>query len=826
MFTASQKQKSKLKIRPPRKTNSLVQDPSEPWKVLKAAIQDIQSRKASKWTFEQLYRLAYNLVLSKHSQYLYNNIQDEIVNHLNNNTRAQLELLIIEKYRSRQIAGPLSKSDAALILDLFKKLWDDHLISIWLISQVVMYMDRTFTKDNRLPLTYDVGLLAFQKCITLYRIDELNKNIGEVIIETMLEYFNFNRQGDIIDKSLIKAIITIFDSLVNNEGDSYYVKKFEPELLVYSHRYYTSKVNELMELQSGSMYINNVVEIIKEEENRFALFLPDRSTVKLKDLMYRDLVLSNVRTIIDLETDGLKNWIHDDNYNLITKVYKLIDVMDSNKMLLRDSLRKTVIFMGKELKYKAAVVEGEEQTDEKKKKSKKSSKELNTQFAINYIQNFISFKEKFDRIIIHSFFSDLEMAREIESACTVFLNENSRIQECLSLYIDDAIKKSLKNKSANEVEKVFDDSIMVFRFIKDKDIFEKYYKNHLAKRLLNSKSLSTDLELRMISKLKTEAGATFTSKFEGMFKDMRTSESLTLKYWMENNRTSLVDDLVRMNDGSKLDIEFSILTENFWPMSANKGMEEVEYTPVLDIARASFEKFYANMYNGRNLTWAPNMCTMDLKMNFPKRTYQINMPTLAAFIILTCFNDDSMEDGSKSICFTEIQEKTRIPTLDLIRHLQSISIPPKTRILRKTPMSKDINTTDHFSLNMEFRNPQSKFKILAVSLSNKSKTSDDSKFDATSVASRVETDEEHAQTFQSIQKSRELEVDAAIVRIMKARQSEKYQVLVAEVIRLIGDVSKRFRPQPALVKSRIEELIDKEYLRRDEEDREVFWYVA
>lgn len=829
MFTASQKQKSKSKIRPPRKTNSLVHDPSEAWKILKAAIQDIQNRKASKWTFEQLYRLAYNLVLSKHSQYLYNNVHDEIVNHLNNITRVQLEAVIIEKYRSRELNnGPLSKSDAAIILNTFKKLWDDHLISIWLISQVVMYMDRTFTKDNRLPLTYDVGLLAFQKCITSYQINELGKTIGDVIIETMLEYFNLNRHGEIIDKSLIKAIITIFDSLVNNEGDSYYVKNFEPELLIYSHRYYTNKVNELLGLQSGSMYINNVVDIISDEENRFTLFLPERSTVKLKDLMYKDLVLSNAESIIDLETDGIKKWIDDDNYSLLTKVYKLIAVMDSDKTLLRNSLRKTVLSLGKELREKSAVVEikNDEPADDKRKKTKKSSKELNTQFAINFIQNFISLKEKFDRIIIHSFFSDLEIAREIESACTVFLNENSRIQEYLSLYIDDSIKRSLKNKSAGDAEKIFDDAIMVFRFIKDKDIFEKYYKNHLAKRLLNNKSLSTELELRMISKLKTEAGAAFTAKFEGMFKDMRTSQDLTQRYWMENSGTSLMDDLVRMNDGSKLDIEFSILTDNFWPMSANKGMDDVEYSPVLDIAKASFEKFYTNTYNGRNLSWAPNMCTMDLKLNLSDKTYQVNMPTLAAFIFLTCFNDEDMEDGTKSLTFTEIQEKTKIPVADLIRHLQSISIAPKTRILKKIPMSKEINPTDRFSLNMEFKNPQSKFKILAVSMSSKSKSSSDAKFDATSAASRVETAEEHAQTFESIQKSREFEVDAAIVRIMKARQSERYQVLVAEVIRLIGDVSKRFIPQPALVKSRIEELIDKEYLRRDEEDREVFWYVA
>lgn len=48
----------------------------------------------------------------------------------------------------------------------------------------------------------------------------------------------------------------------------------------------------------------------------------------------------------------------------------------------------------------------------------------------------------------------------------------------------------------------------------------------LAKRLLLSKSASNDLEKSMVSKLKTECGSAFTSKLEGMFKDMALSTEL------------------------------------------------------------------------------------------------------------------------------------------------------------------------------------------------------------------------------------------------------------------------------------------------------------
>ena len=45
--------------------------------------------------------------------------------------------------------------------------------------------------------------------------------------------------------------------------------------------------------------------------------------------------------------------------------------------------------------------------------------------------------------------------------------------------------------------------ISLFRFLQAKDIFERFYKNKLSKRLLLGKSASDDLEKSMLSKLKT-----------------------------------------------------------------------------------------------------------------------------------------------------------------------------------------------------------------------------------------------------------------------------------------------------------------------------------
>lgn len=56
--------------------------------------------------------------------------------------------------------------------------------------------------------------------------------------------------------------------------------------------------------------------------------------------------------------------------------------------------------------------------------------------------------------------------------------------------------------SDQEIEIVLDKCMVLFRFLQEKDVFEVYYKQHLAKRLLLDKSMSDDSEKNMISKLK------------------------------------------------------------------------------------------------------------------------------------------------------------------------------------------------------------------------------------------------------------------------------------------------------------------------------------
>ena len=66
-------------------------------------------------------------------------------------------------------------------------------------------------------------------------------------------------------------------------------------------------------------------------------------------------------------------------------------------------------------------------------------------------------------------------------------------------------------------------------------------------------------------------------------------------------------------------------------------------------------------------------------------------------------------------------------------------------------------------------------------------------------------------------------LDAAIVRIMKARKTMTHSALISETVDIM---KKHFQPDVSMINARFESLIEAEYMRRDDDKPEVYVYVA
>lgn len=83
-----------------------------------------------------------------------------------------------------------------------------------------------------------------------------------------------------------------------------------------------------------------------------------------------------------------------------------------------------------------------------------------------------------------------------------------------------------------EIETVLDKSMVLFRFLQEKDVFERYYKQHLAKRLLLNKSVSDDWEKNMISKLKVGVCVQGSFHFTGVFLRVQEKNRILSRKWL------------------------------------------------------------------------------------------------------------------------------------------------------------------------------------------------------------------------------------------------------------------------------------------------------
>ncbi|GAB2280285.1 hypothetical protein Dimus_014927 [Dionaea muscipula] len=156
------------------------------------------------------------------------------------------------------------------------------------------------------------------------------------------------------------------------------------------------------------------------------------------------------------------------------------------------------------------------------------------------------------------------------------------------------------------------------------------------------------------------------------------------------------------------------------------------------------------------------------------------------------------------LTYKEIEQATGILAVDLKRCLQSLACVKGKNILRKEPMSKDIGENDVIMLNDKFASKLYKVKIGTV-------------------VAQKESEPEKQETRQRVEEDRKPQIEAAVVRIMKSRKVLDHNNLITDVTK---QLQSRFLPNPVEIKKRIESLIEREFLERDNADRKLYRYLA
>ena len=109
------------------------------WDRLAQAIREIHKKNASILSFEELYRNAYNMVLHKNGDKLYNGVREIITQRLE-------EVVISQVVPAFPLSGASSSqtspngADGANFLKVLKTVWEDHTTCMLMIRDILMYM--------------------------------------------------------------------------------------------------------------------------------------------------------------------------------------------------------------------------------------------------------------------------------------------------------------------------------------------------------------------------------------------------------------------------------------------------------------------------------------------------------------------------------------------------------------------------------------------------------------------------------------------------------------------------------------------------------------
>lgn len=566
---------------------------------------------------------------------------------------------------------------------------------------------------------------------------------------------------------------------------------------------------------SASVYIKKVEQRIEEESERAKHYLDESTEKKIVAVVEEELISRHMKTIVEMENSGVIHMLKANKIEDLSCMYKLFTRVDHGLSTIITCISAYLREQGKALVTEGDAAKGD---------------------AVAFVQSLLELKDRFDTFLHQAFSGDKDFLKMIAKDFEYFLNLNSKSPEYLSLFIDDKLKKGVKGMTEQEIEQVLDKTMVLFRYLQEKDVFERYYKQHLAKRLLLSKSVSDDSEKNMISKLKTECGCQFTSKLEGMFKDIHLSNTTNEEF--KNHVTERGINLCGV------DLSVRVLTTGFWPTQSMPTKCNIPSAP--RDAFEAFKRFYLGKHSGRQLTLQPQLGWVDLNATFygikreesdsgpsdvpaaastsavtstgpspraaktgPARKHILSVST-HQMCVLMLFN------SRERMTFEEIMTETDIPEKDLTRAIQSLAMgKPTQRILFRNSKSKDIGSLH--SLLLIFSNaivshaePSNVFTV------NDSFSSKLYRVKIQAVTAKGESEPERKETRNKVDEDRKHEIEAAIVRIMKARKRMSHANLVSEVTE---QLKSRFLPSPTIIKKRIEGLIEREYLARTSDDR-------
>lgn len=671
-----------------------------------------------------------------------------------------------------------------VLLDFYTKQWSDFRFSSKVLNGICQYLNRHWVKRKREEgnkKIYEISDLAFVQWK-----EHMLTPLSNQVTRAVLKLIEKERNGEVVNTGLIKTAVESFVQLglKGNAPEArllVYSQNFEHHFLAETTSYYTSESQVFLQQNPVPEYLKKAQKRLKDEQERCDKYLNESTRSELEKRCLQVLVEQH----LEIFYSEFQNLLDNDKNEDIGRMYELVYRLEGGLKHLKQLLEDHILRVG--LKAVQSCQESKDSVDPK-----------------SYVQALLDVHRKYNDLVNKSFDKNSLFVQALDKACTGFINKNcvseaanntGKSPELLAKYCNLLLKKSSRiNPEEEELECILNDVMVIFKYITEKDVFQKFYRNLLASRLVNDTSVSHDLEGSMISKLKQECGFEYTSKLQKMYTDTHTSKDLNDRFQEYCSANPAPNDSLQ-------GFSVMVLSDGSWPYS--RPSSEFNIAPELRTIHDRFSSFYDKQHSGRKLSWLYSQSKGEVEWSRgkPKTSHRFHCSTFQLSILFQFNHRDSLTFG-------ELQTNTMIEKdkLDqLVKQLVTFNVLALSKLSTNGATGiKDIEVqlTDTVQLNLNYSNRKIRVN-LALPLKSESKQ---------------ETEQAH----QSVKDDRMLVIQACIVRTMKSRKQLKHSLLLAEVMQQLQN----FQPSVPAIKKCIGILIEKDYIERLDGENDTYQYRA
>lgn len=273
-----------------------------------------------------------------------------------------------------------------------------------------------------------------------------------------------------------------------------------------NREYYSRKADAWILTESTPSYLIKVEKVLEEERQRVLSYLSTTTEAKLLACIDKELLEKRQVQLLEKESSGCKVMLLNDQWEDLSRMYRLFQRISNGLEPIAELVKQHILDIGNE--------KVEQRLTRLESENKEGNKDSNDD--PQFIKDLLAVHDKYLNMVNEQFASNALFQKALKDAYTKLVNQDSgkeKTADLVASFCDRLLKKGSTEKLSDaETEQFLEKTVQLFSYLIDKDIFADIYRNQLAKRLLNQRSASDDMERIMIGKLKIRCGAQFTAK--------------------------------------------------------------------------------------------------------------------------------------------------------------------------------------------------------------------------------------------------------------------------------------------------------------------------